>query len=153
MPSSRAAQKAFLSALPPHIKHIYELGSGWGGIAFAAARACPTATIHAFELSWAPWFFSCCVRIACRYHNVRIYRKNFFSCSLREADVVVCYLYPGAMRKLSPLCEKSLKPGALILSNSFALPGWTPQAVIPVDDFWKSEIYIYGMPAADARQE
>lgn len=143
MPSSGAAQKSFLTALPQNVKHIYELGSGWGGLAFAMARAYPKATIHAFELSWLPWLVSVCVRAACRYQNVKIYRKNFFSCSLREADVVVCYLYPGAMHKLRPVLENGLKPGTWVLSNSFAIPGWKPRTVIPVADLWRSKIYVY----------
>lgn len=143
MPSSRAAQKAFLTTLHTHAKNIYELGSGWGGLAFAIARTCPEATIHAFELSWLPWLVSSCVCKICHYQNVRIYRKNFFFTSLGEADVVVCYLYPGAMHKLQPVFEKELKPGALVLSNSFAVPGWKPHAVIPVNDLWHSKIYVY----------
>lgn len=147
MPSSRAAGRVILNALPPDVPHIYELGSGWGGVAFAIARARPQATIHAFELSWMPWLVSHCFRMAFGMGNVKIHRKNFFTCSLAQADVVVCYLYPGAMRQLGPLCEEVLKPGAWVLSNSFAIPGWRPQAVIPVDDLWKSMIYVYRRPA------
>ncbi len=143
MPTSRAAQKSFLTALPKDAKHVYELGSGWGGLAFAMARVCPKATIHAFELSWLPWLVSICLKVSCRYRNVKIYRKNFFSYSLREADVVVCYLYPGAMHKLRPILEKGLKPGAYVLSNSFAVPGWKPHKVLPVQDLWYSKIYVY----------
>ena len=146
MPSSRAAQRTLLKALPKNSKHIYELGSGWGGLAFAIAGANPKATIHAFEVSWLPWLVSVCMCFVYRYRNVKIYKKNFFSCSLKEADVVVCYLYPGAMRKLRPVLEKELKPGASVLSNSFAIPGWGPPRVIPVTDLWHSEIYVYMAP-------
>ena len=143
MPSSRAAQKAFLKVLPQNAVHIYELGSGWGGVAFAMARACPKATIHAFELSWVPWLISICIRAIYQYKNVKIYRRNFFCFSLSKADVVVCYLYPGAMCKLRSVFEKELRSKTQVLSNSFAIHGWKPHAVIPVNDIWHSKIYAY----------
>lgn len=145
MPSTVKARNAFLQALPLDVKNIYEFGSGWGGVAFALAKQCPTATIHAFEISWLPWFISWFRKQNFGYYNLKIYRKNFFLAQLDQADVVVCYLYPGAMRRLKPFLEKSLKEDAWVLSNSFTIPLWKPKGVISVNDFWKSEIYVYQM--------
>lgn len=146
MPSSRAAQNAFLNALPRGILQIYELGSGWGGLAFCMARNRPEATVYAFELSWLPWFVSICRRVVGRYHNVKIYRKNFFYISFHSADAVVCYLYPGAMLHLRPQLEAELKVGSCVISNSFAIPGWKPQQVIAIPDLWSSNLYVYRHP-------
>jgi hypothetical protein len=60
--------------------------------------------------------------------------------------VVVCYLFRGGMQQLAPKLSAELKPGALVLSNTFALPGWTPEATVVVDDLWKSPVYRYRAP-------
>ena len=55
----------------------------------------------------------------------------------------VCYLYPGAMRQLKEKFIKELKPGTMIISNTFAIPGWIPQQVWEVNDLYKTKIYRY----------
>ena len=49
--------------------------------------------------------------------------KNF---SLRDTHVVFLYLLPGLLAKLSPKLTSELTPGALVISNGFPIPGWTP---------------------------
>lgn len=151
MPSNGQVKKEITSfllrSLPLHTFKtpfkIYELGSGWGGLLFTMARNCPSALFHAFELSPLPWFVSFVVHKIAGYSNVHIKRKNFFLSPLESADIVVCYLYPGAMQKLKIKFEKELKVGTLVISNSFVVPGWVPEKVICLEGIWKTEIFIY----------
>lgn len=143
MPSSSKAKKAILSVIPQDSHTIYELGSGWGGLALALAKALPLAQLHAFELSPLPWIISTLVQKIVRRSTLNIYKKNFFLHPLEGADVVVCYLYPKAMQKLKSKFEKELRPGTWVISNSFAIPGWAPVKVVQLNDIWKSEIFVY----------
>nr|NGX50328.1 hypothetical protein [Chlamydiota bacterium] len=73
----------------------------------------------------------------------KIMRQNFFKCSLHNADLVVCYLFPKGMTQLKSKFERELKPGTVVVSNTFAIPGWTPIETIEVDDIHRSKIYLY----------
>ena len=143
MPSSCKAKKCLVRAVPQDVNTIYELGSGWGGLACSLAKKYPQAQIHAFEISLLPWLISLIRQKIGKYSNLKIYRKNFYKISLEDADVIICYLYPGAMQKLKKKFNRELKLSALIISNCFAVPGWDPDKILRVSDLWRSEILIY----------
>lgn len=140
MPSSRKATQTILSLIPPGNRTIYELGSGWGNLAYAIAKQYPDRRVIGYETSLVPYWIA---RLLFRRGNLRFERKNFFSKNLRDAGLIVCYLYPGAMRQLKEKFQKELLPGTQILSNTFALPGWEPQHIVEVDDLYKTKIYRY----------
>jgi hypothetical protein len=52
-------------------------------------------------------------------------------------------LYPEAMKRLRYKFEEELKPGALVISNTFAVPGWQSMSVIELEDLYRSKIYKY----------
>jgi predicted O-methyltransferase YrrM len=137
---------AMLPALPPG--RVYELGSGWGGLAIALARRLPERAVVAVELSPLPWLLTR-VRLALApCPNLILLRGDFHALSLADAALVACYLYPGAMARLRPKLEAELPPGALVVSNSFAVPGWTATDKRIADDQYASPVYLYTMPAS-----
>ena len=144
MPSSLKAKRCLLSALPqPLHGKIYELGTGWGTLLFPLARQYPDCQVVGFETSPIPYLVSRIRQLYCRLPNVVLERRDFFSVLYGDADLIVCYLYPGAMRKLQVKFDRELKPGTWVVSNTFALPGWTPVSVIEVRDLYYSKIYVY----------
>ncbi|MCC5831582.1 MAG: class I SAM-dependent methyltransferase [Chlamydiales bacterium] len=143
MPTSRRARNALFTLLPNTSKNVFELGSGWGNLIFPLAKRFPSAQIHAFEGSPLPWAFSVAMKKILCYRNLTIRRENFFKISLSDADLVVCYLYSGAMRRLKKKFQEELKQGTLIVTNTFAIPGWIPDRVLVMDDLWRSHIYLY----------
>ena len=127
---------------------IYELGAGWGAVAFPLARRCPKATVVAYELSPVPWFF---LKIRALFFgpvNLRIRRRNFLNDNLSKASLVVCYLYPGAMAKLSSKLVMELRPSARVISNTFEIPVWTPTAIQSLEDVMCPQIFYYKMESA-----
>ncbi len=103
---------------------IYELGSGWGGLALALARAFPNHQVIGMELSWLPFWVS---RIRCRKQkNVLICRKDFLRAELPNAAAVVCYLMMGPMPKLEAHLNRCLKKGVPVVSLAFWFRGRTP---------------------------
>lgn len=143
-PTSRKAKKNLMKALPATIKgNIYELGSGWGTLALPLARSYPNCHVIAFESSPLPFFVSKLRKMFANVPNLKLLRRNFFEEDLSDASLIVCYLYPGAMRKLKEKFQKELKPGTRIVSNTFAIPGWQPEAVHEVGDLYHTKIYMY----------
>lgn len=125
MPSAPACRAAMLDALPDGFSGtLYELGSGWGHLAFAAARRFPSARIVGYELSPLPWAVSRLRHVVDRRPNLALHRRDFFAAPIGEADAVLCYLCPRPMRRLRDKLERELAPGTLVVCNTFAVPDW-----------------------------
>lgn len=142
MPTSPKAKRALLKALPPTISGtVYELGAGWGTLLLPLARRYPHAETIGFETSPIPYLVA---RARIRgFQNIKLQRQDFMQTDLADAGLVVCYLYPEAMRRLKIKFEVELKAGTWVISNTFAIPGWEPLQVVSVDDLYRNKIYIY----------
>lgn len=144
--STRQSRKRMLRSIPADQGGtIYELGAGWGAVAFPLARRCPDATVVAYELSPVPWLYMKLCRMLFGPHNLKVRRRNFFRENLEKASLVVCYLYPGAMEKLSSKLVLELEPRARVISNTFAIPSWTPQLVQNLEDVMCPQVFHYEM--------
>ncbi len=144
MPSSAQARAAALRFLPARVDTVLELGSGTGGLALALARSRPASQVIGFELSPLPWLVSWLRARRAGLGNLSLRRGDFWrDAPLETADVVVCYLYPGGMTRLSPVLRARLHPGAVVISLTFRLPGWTPDAETVLRDAWRTRVYRY----------
>jgi hypothetical protein len=120
--SSSAAEAADVIALLkqaslPKQAIVYELGSGWGSLAIALAKAFPDAQIRGIEMSPLPYWVA---RFRTRkLPNVFLRRANFYACDLHEAHAVTCYLMIKPMPKLAVLLDRMLKPGTPVVSLTF----------------------------------
>lgn len=141
MPTSEKVKRALLEALPELEDGIVvDLGSGWGNLIFPLAIKYPSCQIFGYENSLIPYWFSLLIK---HQKNLKIHQKNFYDISLDNVDLLICYLFPKGMEKLKEKLNKELKVGAHIASHTFAIPGWQPQKVIEVNDFYRSKIYLY----------
>lgn len=144
LPSSSATREAMLSVLPDSIDGpIYELGSGWGGLAVALARRYPDQPVNAFEVSVLPWAFAKLRRLLGGPSNLEFRYGDFHRADLTDAALVSCYLTPPVMAKLKPKLEAELKAGALVLCNTFAIRGWQPAATAVARDRHRNEVFLY----------
>lgn len=75
----------------------------------------------------------------------RFVRKDLFDADLSEMKWVFCYLHGGAMKRLSVRLEQ-LSPGAVMVTNTFRLPGWKPEKVVTLSDLYSTRIYRYVVP-------
>lgn len=102
---------------------IYDLGSGDGRLLFLAANLGVFAV--GFEINPFLVFYTLVKRILFPYRNrVYVYWKNFWQANLSDADVVFVYLLPWRMKRLQQFLEDQLKPGTIVVSNSFIFPRW-----------------------------
>ena len=144
MPTRRSVRRRVLELLPAGLKGtIYDLGSGWGTLVSPLAREFPECRVIGFERSPLPCFFSQFRAWLAGRPNLEIRRRDFFSASLGDAAVVICYLSPETMKRLQSKFEVELAPGALVVSNTFAVPAWTPEAVHMVPGVLSTPVYVY----------
>ena len=120
---------------------VVEAGSGWGGL--ARQIVClegSTPQVVGLENSPIPLTLA---RLLSRHPRLTYQRVNLYDFQYEQADIIVCYLYPGAMKKLAPILQQQLRPGAQVFSIAFALPGWTPSRTIICRDVYRTPIYLY----------
>ncbi|MTI12426.1 methyltransferase, partial [Sansalvadorimonas verongulae] len=147
VPSNRYVKKQLLTALPESVTgDILELGAGWGGISLALAKAYPSNKVIAVENSLPVWLF-CWLRVmvwrVCgKVTNLEVQLCNINHTDLQSAGLIYCYLYPGAMKRLSSRLQE-LSPGCALISNTFSLPGLAPEKCLQAADVWRSQIFCY----------
>jgi trans-aconitate methyltransferase len=142
MPSSRRVRDAVLAALPTDLEgEVHELGAGWGTLAVPLARRFPRAQVIAWESSWVPWAVLWLRGRA--LPNLEVRRADFFTADLTRARAVVCYLFTGAMERLSTKFHQELSRGAWVVSHTFALRGWVAATTVVVEDLYRTPVFVY----------
>ena len=140
--TSRAKIAAFTNAVPMKTDQVLvDLGCGDGrvlreakkryGVRAIGYEINPLAYLKARLCSFGP-------------NKIEIRSENFWDADLSEADVVFCYLYPDVMKKLAAKLAGGLKPGAVVVSSNFSLPGFVPSTVLRLESSWHNDpMYIY----------
>jgi SAM-dependent methyltransferase len=142
--SSRVRVAAVLDALSMKTGQLLvDIGCGDGRVLRMASRRFGIQTIG-YEVNWLAYIKA---RLLCMGdRNIRIRRKNFWEENLSAADVVFCYLYPDVMKRLAKKLESDLRPGTVVVSCNFALPGFAPSKVFrPEGSLHNDPLYFYRM--------
>ena len=152
MPSTARARARVLQAIPHATAgSIYELGSGWGTLAFALADHFPRCQVIGCELSPLPYLVS---RLRQRWSprtNLVLRREDLLKLSLTPAAAVVCYLCPPVMQELGRKLVTECRPNTLVVSNTFSIHSWTADQVHMLGDLYDSRVYVYRVPAVRPR--
>lgn len=144
VPTSPRVRRAVLALVPPTLEgEVHELGAGWGGLALGLARRCPRAHVIAWECSPVPYLVLCARQRLGRVPNLEVRCADFFGASLKQAEAVVCYLFPGAMARLDDLLRANLRADSVVITHTFALRGWRPEVTQVEKDLYRTPIYRY----------
>lgn len=142
MPTSHKIRNVLLENLPKlNDGTVIELGSGWGNLLFPLSKKYANCSIIGFENSPIPYLFSSFLNHS---KNLKIVRHDFFEQSLRDVNLIVCYLFPASMERLKEKLERELRPGTQVVSHTYEIPNWKPKKIISVDS---SMIYLYEVPS------
>jgi len=134
-----------LQALPDGFSFI-DLGSGLGGTLLRLARVYPSARFVGVET--APLTFVLCWLRCLLQRNCRVRFRSFWREPLARYDVVYCFLSPAPMPALWQKAKVEMRPDALLISNSFEVPGVAAQETLLVDDWRRSQLLIWRPGAA-----
>lgn len=109
--------------------YLVDLGSGDGRIVIAAGRR--GALAHGVEIE-AELVDQARqrARAAGVDDRVAFVEGDLFEADIRHASVVTLYLFPEANLRLRPQLLRTLEPGARLVSNSFDMGDWKPDAHI-----------------------
>lgn len=108
---------------------VYDLGAGDGAIAIAAAK---DFGARAIGIEYNPQMAALAQRNAERAgvsDQVKIIQGDLFKEDFSKATVVTLYLLPELNLQLRPTLLK-MKPGTRIVSNTFDMVDWVPDAEI-----------------------
>lgn len=102
---------------------IYDIGCGDGRIVYLANKDYG-ANSTGFELSPMVYILALIKKIY--WHSkAKLIFGNFKTHSLKDADVIFCYLLPDTLKKIQPKLDQDLKKGARVVSYAFPIGNWT----------------------------
>ena len=136
VPSSKRVIAVFLEiAAEYRPAKAVDLGAGDGRI----VRALAEQGIESYGYEINPllvWWGSWRLKKAGLQGKGFLKTANLWKQNLGEFDFVVIYGLPGVMGHFEAKLERELRPGSLVVSNSFALPTWKPVKKI-------ENVYLY----------
>lgn len=139
--SNAATARALVQLLPTTPCHVADLGCGHGGLLRRLARARPDATFLGVEHAPLPWLWG---KLTSRtLPNLRIRYGDFWNIPLDPYDVVYAFLSPVPMPSLIHKAHAEMRPGMLLISNTFAVPGEATERVVEVADRRATRLYCY----------
>jgi len=117
--------------------NFWELGSGFGSGLVIASEEFGLKSVG-IEISPFHYLVS---KIKTRgLNNIQIILSNIKNINLESAKIVYCYLSPKLMHYLSKKLYQELKPGSIIISNSFPIPDKKPYLTQKIKN---KKIYFY----------
>lgn len=121
---------------------VYELGCG---LADAMVIANREFDAKAIGIEIDPLRVLLAQRNVTKHHaQVTLIKENFFDVKLSDATVVIVYLVPKALGRLSPKLFRELKKGTRIISYRYAFPKEVSQKKLQlIKHEKKNEIYYY----------
>ncbi len=121
---------------------VFDLGCGDGRFLFAAEKVTETGGVG-YELAPLPYLVA---RIG-RWLNgakTELHLKSLFRADLSRANVLMCYLMPHMLKKLSKKILTECQEGTRIVSHGFKIEGLKPVKVYERNnDLGLPTIYYY----------
>uniref|UniRef100_A0A7S2EMH4 Methyltransferase domain-containing protein n=1 Tax=Trieres chinensis TaxID=1514140 RepID=A0A7S2EMH4_TRICV len=125
-----------------HLSFV-DLGSGDGRVVFRAAREKIFRKCIGFEINPVLHAWASCRRLiqAPKYWSTTQFGLcDLWKVDLGDIDCVAIYGLQPIMKDLGAKMQAEMKPGAIVVSNVFTIPGWKP-AVSSAEG-----VHIYRVP-------
>ncbi len=146
--SGRRVWEALAKELPVSSERRFgfvDLGCGVGGLLCYLAARHPEGDFTGVELAPLPALIAWVRARAARLPNCRIRWGSLWSTDLSSTDVVFAFLSPVPMPALWLKARREMRPGALFISSSFAVPGQAPDREVQIDDLRGTRLLIWHM--------
>ncbi|MDR2015360.1 MAG: class I SAM-dependent methyltransferase [Azoarcus sp.] len=143
--TNRQTSRAVAGLLPPGPVEVLDAGCGIGSFLAAFARQRRDARLTGIENAPAPFAIS---RLRAGKHPaISVIRGDFFAHSWAGYDLVYAFLSPVPMPDVWKKARREMKPGSLLVSNSFNIPGTKPYRIIEVADRRRTRLLVFKIPA------
>lgn len=139
--SNRPTAAALAELLPGRPCRVLDIGCGDGGLLRRLARARPDCRFVGIEYAPLPWLLAKlrCLGLA----NATVRFGDFWDEPLAAYDLVYAFLSPAPMPRLWAKAGAEMARGALLVSNSFAVPGVEHEGLVRVADRRATRLHIY----------
>jgi hypothetical protein len=140
--SNAATAQAILELIPVDATWtVADAGCGTGSLLVRLARARPASRFEGVEIAPLPWLIA---RVRMRQlSNAQVHRSSFWSWSFAGQDLVYVFLSPVPMPRIWEKACAEMRPGSLLVSNSFVIPDVPPERIIQVEDRRSTRLYLY----------
>ena len=140
--SSIKANQALESLLPKQEQFSFiDLGSGCGGFLTHLAQTCKNGLFCGVESAPMPFIIG---KLRSLFNPNCVMRwGNFWKQDFSQYDVVYAYLSPVPMTLLWQKAKREMRPGSLLISNTFIIPDVPPHQSIKLNDFSNSTLYLW----------
>lgn len=143
--SNRATAAAIASLLPPRPARALDIGAGTGALLRPLAQARPDCRFTGIELAPATWLLG--RTLGRGLANLEWHRGDLFAHDWQRYDLVYAFLSPVPMAEVWRKASAELRPGSVLVSNSFPVPEREPDRVVDVGDRRATRLYIYRIGA------
>lgn len=141
-PSGKRVWDAVVGVLPAERPlTIIDVGSGLGGLVLDLARRRPDCEVSGIELAPLPWGMSRLFALITR-SRARFLLGDYDALDFGHYDAVFAYLSPAAMASLWRKAEAEMRPGSMLLSYEFDIPGRLPDLSVKTTDS-KKVLYVW----------
>jgi len=139
--TNATAADAVAKLLPPQPCHVVDLGCGNGGLLKQLALKRPDCEFLGIEHAPLPWLWARVTTM--RLPNVHVRRGDLWRQHLGLFEVVYAFLSPAPMPALWQKAVGEMRPDALLVSNSFEVPGIEPERTLDVADRRATRLFLY----------
>ena len=130
---------------------VADLGAGTGIASFALARALPVGQVVAAEASPVLWLGLSLRAAAMGFlfsgglgpGRVRVHGGDLFKLDLASFDLVYAFLSPAAMGPLVAKAQREMRPGTLLVSNSFWASDTPGARMLQLRDARHTKLFVY----------
>jgi SAM-dependent methyltransferase len=145
--TNRATAAAVADLLPCGGVRVLDVGSGTGSFICALARLRSDAEITGIESAPLPFVLSW---LRAREHpRVDVRRGDFFAAPWADHDLIYAFLSPTPMARVWDKARHEMRPGAILVSNSFSIPGREPDRIVEVADRRRTRLLIFNISPSD----
>ena len=152
--SNRDTVDALAGLLPARPMQLLDAGAGTGSALRPLARRRPESVFCGIEAAPGPWLIG--RWLARGLPNLVWRRGDFWTHDWSAYDVVYVFLSPVPMPEVWAKACREMRPGSLLISNSFAVPQVRPSHTVAAAQAGGRVLYVYqmaGAPAAHRRQD
>lgn len=122
-----------------------DLGCGFGGVLSALAKLRPAGRYQGIEGAALPFAIAW---IRGRLAGYRVRWGSIWNADLGAYDVVYVYLSPACMERLWEKASREMRPGSLLISNSFGIPGVLPACSLSISGAADSKLHVWRIGCA-----
>ena len=140
---TRATLAGLLPATPGF--RFIDLGSGFGGPLIDLAGRRPDGRFEGIESALMLYALTRARLLAQRRPNARVRYGDFRKIDLAPYDVVYCFLSPVPMPALYDKAKRQMRPGTLLISNTFAVPDHPADETREVPDLRRTTLRVWRM--------